>query len=127
MLARLAQIAAVGTTEVLGCAGRAVAQLEIAALKGLIAQYPAAAKEITAGVLREIAVRGRSELISTVIVSCWGRAADQCPFFIEYGYVMEALQTAVAANGREWIPVIAFAATKVGNADVMRQCERILG
>jgi hypothetical protein len=126
----LAQTTGIGAAEVIGCAGWAIARLEIAdilaTLKGIIARYPAAAKEVTAGVLHEIAV-GRRKLIPTVIVSCWERATDKCPFFVEYGYVMKALQTAVEANAREWIPVIAFTAVKVGNPHVTRECERILG
>jgi hypothetical protein len=112
-------------------AGGLLAELPLAALlknlKEVVAkQDGAVGKEVTSATLRRIAIGRNRATIATIIVTCWSRPEDQCSFFLEYNYVMEAYLTAVTSQAKSLVPAIAARAAALGHFDIMPNCAKLL-
>jgi hypothetical protein len=59
-------------------------------------------------------------------VTCWSTAEDRCLLFLEYDYLKEAYQTAIAAQLKHWMPFIGYRAAALGRLDIMHNCVKLL-
>jgi hypothetical protein len=129
-LKTLCQLANVGTSELVEQVGKVLAKLPLvgilASLKGVITRHPAISKGVTSCALKNVAVGQDRLTIATIIITCWSKAEDQCPLFLEYGYLREAYQTAVASKQKALMPIIAYKAYLTGNFDLVKECQKKL-
>jgi hypothetical protein len=112
-------------------AGAPLAEMPLAALlknlKKVIAKQSAVVgKEVTSATWRNIATGQNRATIATIIMTCLSKAEDQCSFFLEYNYLMEAYSTALASHTKALVPAIAARASALGSFDLVLNCAKLL-
>jgi predicted phosphohydrolase len=96
-------------------------------MKDLVASRPQLARQLNTVLLKRLAIGDNRAWISTIIFTCWDKAEDQCVLLLEYDYLMEGFQTALAAKQQHFVSLVAYKASLVGNLDLVRSCEKLLG
>jgi hypothetical protein len=127
LFTRLLELVKTPLVRITNAAGALLTELPLAALlknlKEVVAkQDGAVGKDVASDTLRRIAI-GTNRAI---IVTCWSRPEDQCSFFLEYNYVMEAYLTAVPSQAKSLVPAIAARAAALGHFDIMPNCAKLL-
>jgi hypothetical protein len=82
------------------------------------------AQELATIIIRRIALGPNRQTISTVIVTCWPKPADQCPLFLEFGYLQEAFSSGKKAKLTHLMPMIAHRASMAGEFEIMKACQK---
>jgi hypothetical protein len=82
------------------------------------------AQELATLVIRRIVLGPNRQTISTIIVRCWPNPADQCPLFLEFGYIPEALSSGKKAKLTHLMPMIAHRAAMAGEFEIMKSCQK---
>jgi hypothetical protein len=78
--------------------------------------------------LLKCAALGKAPGSILVLISiCWADPHEQCLRFIEYGYFTEAFSHAMAFSMKPLIPLIAYKAAMLGDAEIVGNCQKILG
>jgi hypothetical protein len=130
LLEKLSKLIPVNMKDVTAKAGELLAELPLTEIlrdmKDLVALRPQLARELNSVLLKKLALGDNRPWITTIILTCWEKAEDQCVLLLEYDYLMEGFQTALAAKQQHLVPLVAFKASLIGNLDLVRSCEKLL-
>ena len=130
LLEQLCQAVSLNRQDITARASGALARMPIKQLlqflQNLSARDPELSKQMSKSLLQSFTECDNRGVVLTVIVNCFQDPQEQCRLFLEYGYVAEAYSTAVASQMHEFIPLIGYRASLLGNKEIVETCYRAL-